>query len=99
MTQPKAKTGWHPEDIKAAVRKSGSTLAAIAIENGFDVSNMSHALTRRTPNAQRAIANHLGKSLHELWPQFYDANGNRVYRCGNYSKSEPRGRRQNEKAA
>lgn len=69
---------WHPEDIKAAIRKQGVTMRRLAEMNGFHFTYMSHALSRPCPAAQRTIANFLGVSRHALWPDFYDENDNRL---------------------
>lgn len=62
----------HVEDIKAALRKQGWTLAGIAQELGVGPSAISHALTRqRSRRVEKVIANKLGLSPHEIWPQRY----------------------------
>ena len=68
--------GWHPADIVAAVRKSGSTMMEIAIAAGFHPSALSHCMRFPVPEANRAIADHLDKSLHDLWPDWFDQDGN-----------------------
>ena len=72
--------GWHKEDIKAAIRKSGTTLQTLSIENGFTPSILSQSLTYPIPEANKVIAAHLGRTLHELWPLWYDADGNVILR-------------------
>lgn len=67
--------GWHPADIIAAVRKSGSTMMEVAIAAGFHPSALSHCLRFPVPDANKAIAAHLDKHVHELWPQWFDENG------------------------
>lgn len=68
----------HREDIKAAIRKRGSTLAIISTAAGLHRRSGSMALVVPMPTANRAIAEFLGLSLHELWPQWYDQNGERI---------------------
>jgi len=62
----------HVEDIKAALRKQGWTLASIAKELDIGPSAVSHALTRqRSRRVEQVIASKLGLSPHEIWPQRY----------------------------
>lgn len=68
---------WHPEDIKAAVRKRGSTLADIG--RGIDMSRQSVALALVRPNAkaEAAIARFLNMKPQVIWPSRYDEHGRR----------------------
>jgi Ner family transcriptional regulator len=68
---------WHPEDIKAEVRKTGTTLTRLALESGLDASACRVALVRPYPRAEQAISELLGVSLHLLWPARYEASGRR----------------------
>lgn len=68
----------HPEDIKADVRKTGISLAELARRHGLDDSTTRAALRRPQPSGNRAIAKHLKKTLNELWPEWFDAGGNRI---------------------
>lgn len=65
--------GWHPADIIAAVRKQGTTLQRLSREHGFSREAMNKSLTTCFPRAHRIIADLIGVSRHELWPQWYDA--------------------------
>jgi len=67
--------GWHPEDIKAAIRRSGLSLGGLAARVDLAPSTIQAALRRPQPSGNRAIADHLGVELHVLWPQFYDCSG------------------------
>lgn len=69
---------WHKEDIKAAVRKQGKTLTRLALDAGLAESTCRNALYRPTPSGNRAIAAFLGLSVHDLWPQWYAADGSRL---------------------
>jgi Ner family transcriptional regulator len=67
----------HVEDIKAALRKQGWTLAEIAREIGVGPSAVSHALTRqRSRRVEKVIASKLGLSPREIWPQRYKGGVN-----------------------
>ena len=63
--------------IKAEISRTGSSLAAIAKAANIDPSACTAALRYPVPVANRAIAAHLGKPLHVLWPDWFDRSGNR----------------------
>ena len=63
--------GWHFEDIKAAIRKSGTTLSALSLQHGYSVGVMRRALKHPHRQAERIIADHLGVPVQELWPDRY----------------------------
>lgn len=69
----------HPEDIKASVRKKGTTLTKLATDNGLSPSACRKALKVPVPRADRAISACIGKPLHDIWPQRYDRKGNRRF--------------------
>ncbi len=64
-----------PEDIKAAVRKTGTTLSALSKANGYCRSAITIALRRPWPDVERLVAKHLGKQPWAIWPSRYDADG------------------------
>lgn len=68
----------HREDIKAAIRKKGSTLADISRKAGLNERTGANSLFRPIPRINRAIADFLGVTLHDLWPRWYDQNGERI---------------------
>ena len=72
------KAGWNRFDIIAAVRKRGSSLAGIARDVGLSRKSMSWALIRPHDRANRAIAAFLKLPPHELWPEWFDAGGQRI---------------------
>ena len=69
---------WHREDIKAAVRKKGSTLRAVSLNAGLCRDAATVALVKPFPSGQRAIADFLGLPLNTLWPKWYDNDGQRI---------------------
>lgn len=73
------KAAHHPEDIKAAVRKTGKTLTALSLEHGLSEATCRASLRRPIPAGNLAIAEHLGTSINDLWPQWYDAAGARIH--------------------
>ncbi len=68
----------HPEDIKAAVRKTGITLTGLALANGLSESACRVAIIFKCKSGEKAIARHLKKNPYEIWPNRYDEKGNRV---------------------
>lgn len=72
------KVGWNRFDIIAAVRKRGSSLAGIARGVGLSRKSLSWALIRPHDRANRAIAAFLKVPPHELWPDWFDASGQRI---------------------
>jgi Ner family transcriptional regulator len=64
--------GWHPEDIKAAVRKKGTTLTALALANKLPESACRVALRMPYYIGEQAISRFLGISPRTLWPDRYD---------------------------
>lgn len=67
--------GWHKEDIKAAIRKRGISLEQLSEANGLDKRMCSLALIRPHFVAELVIAEFLGVSPRQLWPQRYDSDG------------------------
>jgi len=68
--------GWHPEDIKAALRKRGFSLTALAGELGITVGVVSATLrydNHRSRRIEAAVALKLGLSPKTIWPQRYSA--------------------------
>lgn len=71
---PPAK-GMHREDIKAAIRQRGKTLEALSEEAGYSKSAISRTLAKPWPAVEKVIANFIGKSPREVWPDRYDELG------------------------
>lgn len=65
----------HPEDVKAAIRKRGTTLTALAHEHGYDASAIGLALRRPWPAVEAIIARAIGATPQAIWPSRYDAQG------------------------
>ena len=70
--------GWHREDIKAAIRKRGTTMNELARERGLPTSTVRNALSRPVFSGELAIAEFLGVAAHELWPDRWTADGRRI---------------------
>ncbi len=81
-----APQGMHPADIVAAVKKKGTNLSRLALANGFGESTLRAALKKPHVRAQRVIAATIGRPVHEIWPQWFDAQGRRIA-AGSRSRS------------
>lgn len=70
---------WHPADIIAALRKKGTTLAAVSRKAGLSSSTLTNALTRPWPKGEWLIAEAIGVHPSEIWPsRYYDAESNQL---------------------
>jgi len=88
----------HCEDVRADVRKSGTTLRALAKRSKLHVTSLSHCLRRPIPAANAVVASQLGKTLFELWPEWFDDQGNRKPRK-NASRNREIAKRRNRQFA
>lgn len=68
-------TDWHPEDIKAAVRKTGTTMSALSRAAGLSVGAAKRALETPWPRAEAIIASRLELKPQDIWPSRYDHDG------------------------
>ncbi|MFP1903853.1 helix-turn-helix domain-containing protein [Lonsdalea quercina] len=62
---------WHPADIIAALKKRGTSLAAVSRNAGLVSSTLANALTKHWPKGERLIAEALQVSPAEIWPSRY----------------------------
>ncbi|MDX8000474.1 transcriptional regulator [Xenorhabdus sp. Reich] len=75
------KPDWHQADVIAALRKRGTTLAAVSREAGLSSSTLANVLanvlSRTWPKGEWIVANYLGIHPAEIWPSRYlDMDGN-----------------------
>jgi Ner family transcriptional regulator len=68
---------WHPEDIKAAIRKRGISLAKLALNAGFPRHVCQHALHEPNSHGEALIAGFLGIAAADIWPHRYNPDGTR----------------------
>jgi Ner family transcriptional regulator len=68
-------SGWHRADIVAAIHKRGTSLRALARQHGKADSTLRAALQKPRGPSNLIIADFLGRTLHELWPQWFDRHG------------------------
>jgi len=62
---------WHPADIIAALRKKGTTLAAVSRSAGLSSSTLSNALSRPWPKGEMLIGQAIGVQPALIWPSRY----------------------------
>lgn len=72
---------WHPADIIAALKKRGTSLAALSRQAGLASATLANALTRSWPRGEKLIADALEISPEIIWPsRYFDGKGNRIVR-------------------
>jgi len=75
------KNDWHPADIIAALRKRGSSLAAVSRAAGLSSSTLANVLTRPWPKGEWLVAEALCIHPAEIWPsRYYDEAGGLIDR-------------------
>lgn len=65
------KQDWHSADVIAALKKRGTSLAAVSRDAELASSTLANALVRRWPKGERLIAQALGVAPEEIWPSRY----------------------------
>lgn len=64
---------WHPADVIAALRRRGTTLAALSRQAGLSSSTLANALSRPWPKGEWLIAEAIEVHPAEIWPsRYYD---------------------------
>lgn len=71
---------WHQADIIAALRKKGTSLAALSRAAGLGSSTLANALTRPWPKGEYLIAEAVGVHPSVIWPSRYFKDGVMVER-------------------
>ncbi|PHM64165.1 transcriptional regulator [Xenorhabdus stockiae] len=81
MTMIHTQQDWHPAEIICALRKRGTTLAALSRESGLSSSTLANTLSRSWPKGELIIATRLGMEPSEIWPsRYFDDYGNFIER-------------------
>ncbi|UNK62908.1 helix-turn-helix domain-containing protein [Buttiauxella ferragutiae] len=87
MTLPKSlillttQNDWHPADIIAALRKKGTSLAALSRQSGLSSSTLANALSRPWAKGEMLISQAIDVPAYVIWPsRYYDANRNPINR-------------------
>jgi len=69
---------WHPEDIKAAIRKTRITLRQLALDHGLNGTAINTALRQPWPRVEAIVAKRLGRRPQDIWPSRYYDDGTPV---------------------
>ena len=69
---------WTRTRIVNALREAGISLIRLSQENGLGKFTLYSALDRPYPSGQKIIAKALGRSCHDIWPDFYDEADARI---------------------
>ncbi len=80
----------HKELIKAEIKMRGESLISLSRKNKLARDSIASCLIRPIPRANKAVAKLLGVSLNHLWPQWFDANGERISSVSNTKHSAKR---------
>lgn len=72
---PETLRDWHRADILAAVRKRGSSLAALSRRAGLADTTLSNVLYRPWPKGEKIVADFLGIPMCHIWPERYSLRG------------------------
>jgi Ner family transcriptional regulator len=62
---------WHPADVLAALKKRGHSLAALSVAHGYHPTAAGKALKRPWPAMEAVIAQALGVTPQQIWPNRY----------------------------
>ncbi|MCP2005376.1 UNVERIFIED_ORG: Ner family transcriptional regulator [Buttiauxella agrestis ATCC 33320] len=81
MTLPKSlillttQNDWHPADIIAALRKKGTSLAALSRQSGLSSSTLANTLSRPWAKGEMLISQAIGVPAEDIWPsRYFDPN-------------------------
>lgn len=69
--------GWHPEDIKAELRKRHGPVTLLSQQWGFSRNAITETLRRHdySQKVERLIAEAVEVPLHKLWPARWSQDG------------------------
>jgi len=66
---------WHNADIVCAVRKAGTSLKQLSLNNALSEYTVKTALYRQYPGGERIIAEAIGVQPQRIWPSRYKRDG------------------------
>ena len=70
----KQQKDWHSATISAELKKIGTNLSKLSVENGYHRTTLRTAIYKRYPKAEKIIAEKLGVSPAEIWASRYSKN-------------------------
>lgn len=62
---------WHPADIVAAVKKTGTTMTKLSRAHGLAGNTLQNALRQPWPKGEKIIAEAISVPPEEIWPTRY----------------------------
>lgn len=62
---------WHRADVISALKKNGTSMAALSRQNGLSSGSLYNALARPWPKGEQIIAGAIGVEPKEIWPSRY----------------------------
>ncbi len=68
---------WHPADVLAALKKRGYSLTGLSVAAGYHPTAAGKALKRPWPALEAVIAEAIGLTPRDIWPQRHEAAGAR----------------------
>ncbi|EMO4249216.1 TPA: helix-turn-helix domain-containing protein [Citrobacter freundii] len=66
---------WHAEQVKAACRMRGKSLAQLSREAGLKPDTIRNVFRSHIPRYEAIIASHLGMEPATIWPSRYQKQG------------------------
>lgn len=69
------KAKWDEWAIRAELQRRGKSFKKLAAESTFSAGSLRMALKRPSTKVNQFIATLLGVSTHELWPDWFDDDG------------------------
>ena len=66
---------WHRADVVAALKKKGTSVRRLSIENGLSPHTLQSALQFKYPKGERIIAAAIGVKPEVIWPSRYLKKG------------------------
>lgn len=78
--------GWHPEDIKAELRKRFGPITTLAVAWGVGRGAISETIRRHdySQRLEQKIAEALGVAPHVLWPARWSPDGTSLPRTNSF---------------
>ena len=63
---------WHRADVVAELKKKGTSVRKLSIQNGLSPNTLKSALQFKYPKGERIIAAAIGVKPEEIWPSRYE---------------------------
>lgn len=78
MSRKLSNSKWDVWAIKAELRRRGFTAKKLAEDSGFSKASVYVALARPVSGVNKYIAGVLGVPVHELWPDWFEDDGDLI---------------------